>query len=85
MAQIIDMEERRKPRPAGRGAAEPPPDFMVLDPMALVDQLVVPVVEMWRSWIATWGSLWLAPFGLQVSPVESPPPLTPKDRVGPRG
>ena len=34
MAQIIDMEERRKPRPAGRGTADPPPEFMVLDPMA---------------------------------------------------
>jgi hypothetical protein len=85
MAQIIDIEERRKPRPAPRGKAEPPAEPSALDPFAYLGQLAVPLVAIWRSWFATWGSLWLAPFGLQVSPVENPPPLAPKDRMGPRG
>ena len=84
MAQIIDIEEQRKLRPAPGGKAKPSPAPVVLDPLAVIDQLVVPVVGIWRSWFATWGNLWLAPWGLQMSPVESPPRFTPKDRVGPR-
>ena len=84
MAQIIDMEERRKPRRNPSGRADPPVGPLVLDPFAYIDQLVTPMAVMWQSWCATWGSLWLAPFGLQVVLVASPPPIEPKDRVGPR-
>jgi hypothetical protein len=83
MAQIIDMEERRKPRAARDGRIEQSPAGAALDPLAYVDQLAMPLALVWRSWFAAWTSLWLAPFGLQVSSLEAPP-LEPKDRVGPR-
>lgn len=84
MAQIIDMEERRKPRSAPRGRSESPVEPSMLDPFVMVDQLALPVFAIWQSWFATWGSLWLAPFGLQVSAVEAVPRIEPKDRAGPR-
>jgi hypothetical protein len=84
MAQIIDMEERRRPRLAQSGKAAPAQVPAMLDPLAVVDQLVGPMAGLWRSWIAAWGSVWLAPFGLQVSPIAPPSPLEPKDRIGPR-
>jgi hypothetical protein len=83
MAQIIDMEERRKPRLAAR--AKPLPlDPSLLDPTSYVEQLVLPFTFIWRSWVMSWGSFWLAPLGLQVIAVERNPPVTPKDRADPR-
>ena len=83
MAQIIDIEERRKPRslPGVRGlpAAEP----ALLDPLAYMDSFYQPLTQIWRTWVVAWGSLWLAPLGLQVSSLE-PPQAAPKDRLGPR-
>ena len=84
MAQIIDIEERRKPRALQRMRAEPSTPALALDPIAYLDQVVAPVASWWQSWLASWGSLWLAPLGLQVLPVEPPEPA-PKNRAGPRG
>lgn len=85
MAQIIDIEERRKPRLGPHGGVGPSPELSSLDPLAYIDQLAKPAAVMWRSWFATWGTLWLAPFGLQVGPIEVRPPIEPKDRAGPHG
>jgi hypothetical protein len=85
MAQIIDIEERRKPRSAPTGGAESPSDALALDSFAYVEQLVLPMAMFWRSWLASWGSLWLAPLGLQVSPLVPQSALEAKDSVDPRG
>ncbi len=84
MAQIIDIEERRKPRPTQRARVDLPRASSLFDPTLYVGQLVTPAAMVWRSWFASWGSLWLAPLGLQVSPVELPRPVEPKDLAGPR-
>jgi hypothetical protein len=85
MAQIIDIEERRKPRAAPRVPSLPGLEPNLLDPTSYVEVLVLPLAVLWRSWIVSWGSVWLAPLGLQVITVEPTPPVTPKDRAGPRG
>ena len=72
MAQIIDIDERRKPRPAAGGQSQPRRAAGAGSRRRYVEQLVAAGGRVWRSWIATWGSLWLAPLGLQVSPVELP-------------
>ena len=84
MAQIIDMEERRKPRVAPGARTLPVLDQSLMDPTGYVEHLVMPFAMLWRSWFVSWGSLWLAPLGLQVSAVEANPPVAPKDRAGPR-
>ncbi len=83
MAQIIDMEERRRPRLDGRARTLPPRDPTLLDPTGYVEQLVLPMAYLWRSWMVSWSSLWLAPLGLQVSVVDPAPQPSPQDRVGP--
>ena len=65
----------------GRRASEP----LVLDSFAYVEQLVMPMAMFWRSWLASWGSLWLAPLGLQVSPLVPQSALEAEDSVDPRG
>jgi hypothetical protein len=32
-----------------------------------------PALTVWRFWMASWATLWLAPMGLQVMAVELPP------------
>ena len=83
MAQIIDMEERRKPRSVARAQALPGVAPNLLDPASYVETLFLPLAQVWRSWMVSWGSLWLAPLGLQVIDAE-PPPAAPQDRAGPR-
>ena len=83
MAQIIDIAERRKPRVVDReGAASSRPPW-ALDPAACFDQFVLPMASYWQSWFASWGSLCLAPWGLQVMPVVPPKHSTPQNRAGP--
>lgn len=53
------------------------------DPAAYFEQVVAPVASYWQSWFAAYGSLWLAPWGLQVLPVEPPPHPAPQNRAGP--
>jgi hypothetical protein len=85
MAQIIDMEEeRRKPRRALRALPERPRLPPSVDPGSYLDQFAAPSAVLWRSWFATWGSLWLAPFGLQVSTLEERRPADARERAKPR-
>ena len=90
MAQIIDIEERRKPRTLPRSRAEALGDPTILDAAAYVDQLMAPIAFWWQSWYATWGSFWLAPLGLQVAadPIiagTGPQELRRASRLGLRG
>src|SRR5262245_48049358 len=85
MAQIIDIEERRKPRTLPRSRAEALKDPTILDAAAYVDQLMAPIAFWWQSWFSSWGSLCLAPLGLQVLPVQSSRQPASKNRSGPRG
>ncbi len=85
MAQIIDIEERRKPRTLQRSRAEALRDSTILDAAAYVDQLMAPIAFWWQSWFSSWGSFWLAPLGLQVLPIQSSRQPAPKNCAGPRG
>ena len=80
MAQIIDIVERRRPRLPESPRAAAVSEAMLLDPTAYLE----PVAQLWQSWLATWGSLWLAPWGLRVLPVEAPLDPAPKHGAGPR-
>lgn len=81
MAQIIDIEERRKPRQPSSARAAASGHSLPLDPIAYLE----PVTQLWQSWLASWGTLWLAPWGLRVLPIEVPTGPAPKHRTGPRG
>lgn len=81
MAQIIDIEERRRPRPphSARNVAETA--SLAVDPMAYLE----PVAQMWQSWLASWSTFWLAPWGLRVMPLQPPTEPAPKNGTGHRG
>ena len=84
MAQIIDIEERRRQRPPSPRRAVELGSSVLVDPAEYLDQVVTPMAAVWRSLMAGWASFWLAPFGLRVSPLEPLPPGEPKERAGPR-
>ncbi|MFO1048775.1 MAG: hypothetical protein U1E52_12860 [Geminicoccaceae bacterium] len=81
MAQIIDIEERRKPRQPSSARAEAGGGLLPVDPLAYLE----PATQLWQSCVASWGSLWLAPWGLRVLPIEAPREPSPRHRTGPRG
>jgi hypothetical protein len=80
MGQVIDMEERRKPRPAPGVAVGPSVSGASGLSSAQVEQMILPAMAVWRSWLATWATLWLAPMGLHVRPVELPVATLAPDR-----
>ena len=55
----------------GPQTAAAPRMLAVLGPVE-VGQMLYPAMVAWRSWLATWATLWLAPIGLQVRTVELP-------------
>jgi hypothetical protein len=84
MAQIIDIEERRRRRPGAPVGTGGLGGGAIVGPTEYLDQVVAPMAAVWRSWLAGWATLWLAPLGLRVSPLEPVPPDEPKERAGPR-
>ena len=70
MGQVIDIEERRKPRDLlGPDAAATPGLLATIGP-AEMGQMLYPAMTAWRTWLASWATLWLAPVGLQVRAIE---------------
>ena len=72
MSQIIDLEQWRQHRKPQRDAAtisagaawpDQPADWM--------RSAMLPSIVLWRSAMATWACLWLAPLGLQVRLIET--------------
>jgi hypothetical protein len=81
MGQIIDIDQRRKPGPAYGMAAEAALSARPGLPSAQFEQMLLPALAVWRSWMATWATLWLAPMGLHVRPVELPATTPARDRA----
>jgi hypothetical protein len=73
MGQVIDIEERRRPRHSLRMDAEPAPGAVAAFGPADMGVMSYPALTVWRFWMASWATLWLAPMGLQVMAVELPP------------
>lgn len=75
MGQVIDIEERRRPR---RTDAEPAPGAVSTFGPTDMASMLYPAATVWRFWLASWATLWLAPMGLQVRAVELPPASRPE-------
>jgi hypothetical protein len=67
MGQIIDLNQWR-----ARQSVGPRPDGTTWASTADAADLVTTSVGMWRSMMAAWAGMWLAPLGLLVSPVSTP-------------
>jgi hypothetical protein len=83
MGQVIDLEQRRqsrRPEPAGLGGP-PSAGWHAAQAAAYVDAVVLPSVTLWRSLVAAWACVWLAPLGLEVRRVEAGRPSTPPERA----
>jgi hypothetical protein len=67
MGQIIELHEWRRGRP---GKVGPPGDaFDWASPASgYIDAAMVPWA-LWRSLFASYATLWLAPFGMEVRPI----------------
>ena len=70
MGQVIDIEERRRPRHLLDSRAAATSGMLAAFTPADVGQMLYPAMTAWRSWMASWTTLWLAPIGLQVSAIE---------------
>jgi hypothetical protein len=84
MGQIIDIDERRRRRPTQRAKSEATREPAPVEPFHILYQLVASTADAWRAWLASWGSLWLAPWGLQMSAVQIRRPPEARDRAEPR-
>jgi hypothetical protein len=71
MGQIIDFHQRRvRQQPVSPASAT----RATVWPLAQADSVapvMAPMVELWRSILATYAAFWFAPLGLEVRAVES--------------
>ena len=70
MGQVIDIEERRKPRHLLDSRPPATSGMLAMFTPADLGQVLYPAMTAWRSWMASWATLWLAPIGLQVRAIE---------------
>ncbi|MEK0083170.1 hypothetical protein [Benzoatithermus flavus] len=80
MGQIIEFEQWRRKKPQVAPAIPEPSGWPSL-PAAYVDSVFLPTVAMWRSFVASCATWWLAPIGLEVRPVDPTPPAQDKERL----
>jgi hypothetical protein len=70
MGQIIDLEQWRRDISKRRSTGEESRVGQVqVASASWVEEVMLPSATLWRSVVATWACLWLAPWGLEVRPI----------------
>ena len=80
MGQIIDFNQhRRRVREETSAAASSPSRPMATG--IYLDGMLLPGLALWRSLMVSCAALWLAPFGIEVKPVEARETAPEKERA----